>query len=124
MSEADVDSDEDGTVEESELEALSEAQLRAFAEDQSITLTATTKAGMIEEILAAYSDASGTTLDDADADADKEVTRAELEAMTVPALKALAASLEITLTATKKAAIIDEILDGADSITITDDDDT
>ena len=119
MSEADVDSDEDGTVEESELEALTEAQLRAFAEDQSITLTATTKAGMIEEILAAYTDASGTTLEDADADEDSEVTRAELEAMTVPALKALASSLSITLTATKKAAIIDEILDGAESITIT-----
>ena len=74
---------------------------------------------MIEEILAAYTAASGTTLEDADADEDSEVTRAELEAMTVPQLKALASSMSITLTATKKAAIIDEILDGAETITIT-----
>ena len=73
---------------------------------------------MITEILAAYADAEGTTLADADADSDNSVTREELEAMTVPALKALAASLGKTLTKTRKADIIDEILGGADSIEI------
>ncbi len=53
MSEADVDTDEDSTIEQSELEALTVAQLRAFAEDQSITLTKTKKADIIAEILAA-----------------------------------------------------------------------
>lgn len=105
------------------MEALTVAQLNAFAQDQGINLTATSKAGMITEILAAYAAAEGTTLPDADADEDKTVTRAELEAMTVPALKALAASMSITLTATKKADIIDEILDGAESIEVPSDED-
>ena len=38
--------------------------------------------------------------------------------MTVPALKALAAELSITLTATRKADIIDEILNGALAIEV------
>lgn len=53
MSEADVDTDEDSVIEQAELEALTVAQLRAFAEDQNITLTATRKADIIAEILAA-----------------------------------------------------------------------
>lgn len=81
-------------------------------------MTATNKAGIITEILAAYTAAEGTTLDDADADSDHSVTREELEAMTVPALKALAAELSITLTATRKADIIDEILNGALAIEV------
>ena len=40
-------------IEQSELEALTVAQLKAFAQDQSITLTATKKADIIAEILAA-----------------------------------------------------------------------
>jgi hypothetical protein len=54
---ADIDTDEDSTIEQSELEALTVAQLRAFAEDQSITLTATKKADIIAEILAALNPA-------------------------------------------------------------------
>ena len=57
MSEADVDSDEDSVIEQEELEALTVAQLRAFAEDHSITLTATKKADIIAEILAALAPA-------------------------------------------------------------------
>jgi hypothetical protein len=106
------------------LEALTVAQLNAFARDQGIALTAKTKAGMITEILAAYADAEGTTLTDADADSDNQVTREELEAMTVPALKALAKDLGITLTATRKADIIDEIIGENFSIDIPADEDT
>ena len=40
-------------IEQAELEALTVAQLRAFAQDQSITLTATKKADIIQEILTA-----------------------------------------------------------------------
>jgi hypothetical protein len=123
LSEADVDTDEDTVIEQEELEALTVAQLRAFAEDQNITLTATNKAGIITEILAAYTAAEGTTLNDADADSDHTVTREELEAMTVPALKALAAELSITLTVTRKADIIDEILNGALAIEVPVEDD-
>lgn len=46
----------------------------------------------------------------ADADGNKTLTQAELEALTVPELKILAAENSITLTATTKAAIITEIL--------------
>ena len=48
-----MDTDEDSTIEQSELEALTVAQLRAFAEDQGVTLTKTKKADIIAEILAA-----------------------------------------------------------------------
>ena len=57
MSEADVDTDEDSVIEQEELEALTVAQLRAFAEDHAITLTATKKADIIAEILAALAPA-------------------------------------------------------------------
>ena len=46
----------------------------------------------------------------ADADGNKTLTQAELEALTVPELKILAKENSITLTATTKAAIITEIL--------------
>ena len=61
MSEADVDTDEDSVIEEEELQALTVAQLRAFAEDQNITLTATKKADIIAEILAALADEDDDT---------------------------------------------------------------
>ena len=51
-----------------------------------------------------------TDLSDADANSDHSVTREELEAMTVAQLKQLATVLGITLTATRKADIIDEII--------------
>jgi len=44
-------------IEQEELEALTVAQLRAFAEDHAITLTATKKADIIAEILAALAPA-------------------------------------------------------------------
>jgi len=61
LSEADVDTDEDSVIEEEELQALTVAQLRAFAEDQNITLTATKKADIIAEILAALADEDDDT---------------------------------------------------------------
>lgn len=73
---------------------------------------------MIEEILAAEAEAEGTDLTDADANSDNSVTQEELEAMTVIQLRALASSLGIKLTKVRKAEIIAEILDGAESIEV------
>lgn len=112
------DRDGDNILSEDELSALTEAQLRSVAGELGIELTADDKAGMIAEILAAETEVEGTDLEDADADEDETVTREELEAMTVLQLRALAKTLEITLTANRKADIIDEILDGNESITI------
>ncbi len=77
---------------------------------------------MIAEILAAETEAEGTDLTDADTDSDETVTREELQAMTVAQLRALAKTLGITLTAAKKAEIIDEILGDGESIVIPSDD--
>ncbi len=112
------DRDGDNLLSEDELSALTEAQLRSVAGELGIELTADDKAGMIAEILAAETEAEGTDLEDADADEDETVTREELEAMTVLQLRALAKSLEISLTANRKADIIDEILGGNESLTI------
>jgi len=51
-----------------------------------------------------------TALAAADTNSDGELSQEELEALTVDQLRALAEELEITLTATKKADIIAEIL--------------
>ena len=48
-----ADTNSDGELSQEELEALTVAQLRALAEDMNITLTATKKADIIAEILAA-----------------------------------------------------------------------
>lgn len=104
------------------MSALTEAQLRSVAGELGITLTSDTKAGMIAEILAAEAEAEGTDLTTADADSDSTVTSEELEAMTVAQLRTLAKSLDIRLTKAKKSEIIDEILDGAESIEIPSDD--
>jgi len=48
-----ADSDGDGTLSESELSALTVAQLREVATDMGLTLTSTRKADIIAEILAA-----------------------------------------------------------------------
>lgn len=117
------DRDGDNLLSEDELSALTVAQLRSVAGELGVELTADDKAGMIAEILAAETEAEGTDLEDADADEDETVTREELEAMTVLQLRALAKSLEITLTANRKADIIDEILDGNESLTISSGDD-
>ena len=49
---ADADSDSDGTLSESELQALTIAQLRQVAAEKGWTITATRKADIIAEILA------------------------------------------------------------------------
>ena len=51
-----IDTDESGTISEEELSALTVAQLRAYAAEKGITLTATTKAAIIAEILAALAE--------------------------------------------------------------------
>lgn len=48
-----ADTNSDGELSQEELEALTVAQLRALAEDMNIALTATKKADIIAEILAA-----------------------------------------------------------------------
>ena len=51
-----ADSNSDGTLTEEELTALTIAKLRELAAEKGITLTATTKAAIIAEILAALND--------------------------------------------------------------------
>ena len=55
------------------------------------------------------------TFSDADTDAYEELSEEELMALTVAQLKAVAAEMGITLTATRKADIIAEILAAQDS---------
>ena len=50
---AQADTNEDGNLSEEELNTLTVAQLRELASEKGITLTATTKAAIIAEILAA-----------------------------------------------------------------------
>lgn len=50
---AEADSDESGTLTEEELNALTVAKLKTLAQENGITLTATKKADIIAEILAA-----------------------------------------------------------------------
>ena len=59
-----------------------------------------------------------TSPDEADANSDGEISEEELSELTVAQLKELARQLGITLTATRKADIIAEILDGEESITL------
>lgn len=51
-----ADADEDGELTQEELEALTVAQLRRLAQENDITLTATTKAAIIAQILEALAD--------------------------------------------------------------------
>ena len=53
---AEADANEDGELTEEELNALTVAKLRTLAEENGITLTASKKADIIAEILAALSD--------------------------------------------------------------------
>ncbi len=55
---SDADTDESGDLSEAELLALTVTQLKRIAGEMGITLTATTKAGIIEEILAAQAAAA------------------------------------------------------------------
>lgn len=56
-----ADTDEDGELSEEELTALTVAQLKALAGEKGIRLTATKKADIIAEILAALADDSEET---------------------------------------------------------------
>lgn len=51
MSSSDADTDSDGKLSESELNALTIAQLKAVAAEKGYTITATKKADIIEQIL-------------------------------------------------------------------------
>ena len=55
---SDADTDESGDLSEAELLALTVSQLKRITDEMGITLTATTKAGIIEEILAAQAAAA------------------------------------------------------------------
>ena len=59
-----------------------------------------------------------TAAEDADTDNDSAISRTELEAMTVAQLKQLATLLGVTLTATRKTDIIDELLGENESIEV------
>ena len=54
-----ADTDEDGELSEEELMALTVAQLKALAGEKGITLTATRKADIVAEILAALAVGTG-----------------------------------------------------------------
>ena len=58
MTVSDADTDDDEKLSEDELKALTVAQLKAVAAEMGITLTATKKADIIAEILAAQEDDS------------------------------------------------------------------
>lgn len=55
-----TDTNSDGELSQEELEARTVAQLRSLAEELEITLTATTKAEIIAEILAAQTTSTPT----------------------------------------------------------------
>ena len=57
---SDVDTDSDESISQEELEALTVAQLKQFAATQGITLTATRKADIIDEILEALASGDDT----------------------------------------------------------------
>lgn len=63
------------------------------------------------------------TVSGADSDTDGELSEEELMALTVSQLKAVAAEMGITLTATKKADIVAEILEAQAAAAGTDDPD-
>lgn len=55
---SDADTDDSGDLSEAERLALTVSQLKRIADEMGITLTATKKAGIIEEILAAQAAAA------------------------------------------------------------------
>ncbi len=57
---SDADTDSSGDLSEAELLALTVTQLKRIADEMGLTLTATKKAGIIEEILAAQAAADDT----------------------------------------------------------------
>jgi hypothetical protein len=59
MTAEDADTDSDGILSESELSELTKAQIKQIAAELGYTITATTKAGIIEEFLAAQEAAGG-----------------------------------------------------------------
>ena len=87
-----------------------------------ITVTDTGCAGEVSKTYTITVTGPVDDLSDADADSDNLVTREELEAMTVAQLKQLASLIGITLTATRKADIIDEIMGDAEAIEVPVDD--
>lgn len=75
-----------------------------------ITVTDTGAAGEESKCYTITVTAPVTGVSDVDTNSDEVLSQEELEALTVAQLKQLAASLEIALTATRKAEIIAEIL--------------
>ncbi len=75
-----------------------------------ITVTDTGAAGEVSKCYTITVTAPVTGVSDVDTNSDEALSQEELEALTVAQLKQLAASMEITLTATRKADIIAEIL--------------
>lgn len=64
---SDADTDDSGDLSEAELLALTVSQLKRIADEMGITLTATKKAGIIAEILAAQEAAANEETADPDA---------------------------------------------------------
>ena len=83
-----------------------------------ITVTDSGYAGEVSKTYTIAVTAPVDELSDADANSDNSITRTELQSMTVAQLKQLAAVMNVTLTATRKADIIDELLGESESIVI------
>lgn len=104
MTAAEIDTDSDGIFSESELEALTITQLKAFAAEKGYTVTKRTKADIIEEILLQQ------LLETADANSDGEYSEEELTALTVEEILMIAEAKGYTITETEKSAVITEFL--------------
>lgn len=104
MTAAEIDTDSDGIFSESELEALTIAQLKAFAAEKGYTVTKRTKADIIDEILLQQ------LLETADANSDGEYSEEELTALTVEEIMMIAEAKGYTITETEKTAVITEFL--------------
>lgn len=100
----------DGHFSSEELSALTEIQIRTLAERNGYTISGSTKAELITSFLSAQSTAEAADEAAADANADEEYTKAELETMTVYEIKELATTLGYTITGDTKAALITSFL--------------
>lgn len=81
--------------------------LRELAVELGYTLTGTTKAEIVAEILAAQ---TAEIEEEADEDESGDYSQEELEALTIAQIKVIAADKGYTITATRKADIITEFL--------------
>lgn len=101
----------DGHFSSEELSALTEIQIRTLAERNGYTISGSTKAELITSFLSAQSTDEAADESAADANADEEYTKAELETLSIYEIKELASTLGYTITGTTKATLIASFLE-------------